>query len=125
MTTKSPVQAGLRCRCFNCGEGQVFRGYLAIKPACEACGQDLSAADPADGPAFFASFLTLILFGPFAFILPMTGWPIWGLILAYIVLLSAAGALMLALLPRFKAVMLNLQLHHRAEEAQFEDREPS
>jgi len=125
MPNQSPVKSGLRCRCFNCGEGRVFRGYLAIKPACEACGQDFSAADPADGPAFFAMFLTLILFGPFAFILPMTGWPVWALILSYIVLLSAAGALMLALLPRFKAVMMNLQLHHRAEEAQFDDSEAS
>ncbi len=123
MSQKSPVMAGLKCRCFNCGEGQVFRGYLTIKPKCDTCGQDFSSADPADGPAFFAMFAALILFGPFAFILPLTGWSVWALVPAYIVLISAMMIFVLWLLRPLKAIMMNLQLHHRAEEARFEDRE--
>ncbi|NBC20929.1 MAG: DUF983 domain-containing protein [Alphaproteobacteria bacterium] len=121
MPQASPVMAGLKCRCFNCGEGRVFRGYLTLKSRCETCGQDFTAADPADGPAFFAMFAALILFGPFAFILPLTGWPVWALVPAYLLLIGAMIAFVLWLLRPLKAILLNLQLHHKAEEAQFED----
>lgn len=121
MSQQSPIMAGLKCRCANCGEGRVFRGYLTIKPKCETCGRDFSSADPADGPAFFAMFAVLILFGPFAFILPMTGWPVLALVPAYIVLIAVMMVFVLWLLRPLKAIMLNLQLHHRAEEARFED----
>ncbi len=120
MSNPSPVMSGLKCRCFNCGEGEVFRGYLTIKDECAACGQDFRAADTADGPAFFAMFAVLIVFGPFAFILPMTGWPIWGLVPAYIILLSLMAFFILWLLRPLKAVMLNLQLHNKAQQAHFE-----
>lgn len=53
----TPVQntlsTGLRCRCPRCGEGPLLRGYLTVRDACTACGQDFSFAEPADGPAFF------------------------------------------------------------------------
>lgn len=51
--TLSPYQTGFRCRCPRCGKGNLFDGFLAVKPACEICGLDFGFADPADGPAFF------------------------------------------------------------------------
>src|SRR5260370_21946516 len=43
-----------RCPC--CGEGRLFRGFLALHSRCERCGLDFSFADSADGPAFFVIF---------------------------------------------------------------------
>ncbi len=49
----SPVSTGVRGRCPRCGQGHLFKGFLALAPRCDACGLDLTFADPADGPAFF------------------------------------------------------------------------
>ena len=49
----SSLSAGLRCRCPNCGQGKLFKGYLTLAEGCDQCGLDYSFADPADGPAFF------------------------------------------------------------------------
>lgn len=48
-----PTSTGLRGRCPRCGQGHLFKGFLTLKPGCEACGLDYSFADPGDGPAFF------------------------------------------------------------------------
>ena len=62
----SALSAGLRCRCPNCGEGPVFRGFLKFRDRCEACGADLTVADAGDGPAFFVMFAALIFIVPLA-----------------------------------------------------------
>lgn len=64
MTTEwpllSPTRTGIRGLCPRCGKGKIFNGFLTLKPVCEVCGLDLSFADPADGPAFFAICFTSI-----------------------------------------------------------------
>lgn len=120
--TPSPVVSGLRCKCFNCGKGDVFAGYLRLNQKCPECGQDFAAADTADGPAFFVMFAALILFAPLFFLLPLTNWPVAGLVSGFAVLSAACLAFILWLLRPFKAVLMNLQLANRAEEARFEDR---
>jgi uncharacterized protein (DUF983 family) len=45
----SVARATLTCRCPRCGKGRLFDGLLAIRPACEVCGLDLSGADTGDG----------------------------------------------------------------------------
>lgn len=54
MRRPSSIEAGLRCRCPECGEGKLFSGFLTIADKCDRCGLDFSFADPADGPAFFS-----------------------------------------------------------------------
>ena len=121
MAKTTPVRAGLRGKCFNCGEGSVFDGYLKLRSTCAVCGQDFGKGDTADGPAFFVMFAALILFAPFFFFLPLLDWPMWALVLGFLVLSALTlGFIMWALRP-FKAVLLNLQLANRAEEAAFED----
>ena len=90
----SPISAGLAERCPSCGQGRVFRAYLKFKPACEACGQDFTKADTADGPAFFVGFFVLILFAPFGFIIPMADQPIWwkALMMIILVIITVAAA---------------------------------
>ena len=64
----SPLKTGLRGRCPRCGEGQLFDGFLTLKPRCEACGLDYSFADPADGPAFFVMMFVCV---------PAVAFPLW------------------------------------------------
>ena len=48
---------GLACRCPNCGEGRIFDGFLAVKPTCETCGEDLSHQRADDLPAYLNIFV--------------------------------------------------------------------
>ena len=47
------LRVGIKGRCPHCGEGALFKGFLALEQRCEACGLDYGFADSADGPAAF------------------------------------------------------------------------
>jgi uncharacterized protein (DUF983 family) len=118
----SPISAGLRCRCPNCGEGQVFRGFLTFKERCEACGADLTIADAGDGPAFFVMFLTLIFIVPAAMFVELAfSPPRWVHILIWppVILIFC-----LLLLRPTKATMFALQWRHKAGQAKLEEQGP-
>lgn len=116
---QSPVEAGIKLRCGNCGRGKLFKTYLKFKDECEVCGQNFSIADTADGPAFFVGFLALIIFTPafvIAAILPETT---FGFVISMTLMSIICLGTILFLLPPFKGVLFNLQIHHRAEEGKF------
>ena len=117
----TPILSGLRQRCGACGEGRLFHAYLKLNEACPHCGRDMRAADTADGPAFFVGFGVLILTAPFLFLVPMSPLPALLKVLAMIGVGALVTGLCLWLLPVAKGILLNLQLHHDAEEANFED----
>jgi uncharacterized protein (DUF983 family) len=119
MADVSPILSGLRLKCGRCGEGKLFRKYLVVADACDVCGRDLSEAETADGPAFFVGFGVLILLAPFLFILPIAPFGLWLKVFAFVLLIGTLVGLILLFLPLTKAVLLNLQLHHSAEEAVF------
>jgi len=121
MSISAPLKAAFRHRCGVCGEGKLYDGFLKLKPACEHCGQDFTIADTADGPAFFVGFGIMIVLAPFYFVLPIANIPIYAKAIGYVAVLSATAGLTLWLLPLAKAVLFNLQIHHRAEQAQFEE----
>lgn len=121
MPKSSPIIAGLRLRCGQCGEGKLYAGYLKLNTACPACGRDMTAADTADGPAFFVGFGVLVLLAPFLFLLPMSPMPVVAKVFAFAALCAVLIGLCLVLLPIAKAVLLNLQLHHDAEEVTASD----
>ena len=121
MAAYNPVPTGLRGRCSNCGKGSVYDGYLKLKPKCEVCGADWSNADTGDGPSFFVTFAALILFAPFFFLLPLIGWPWPALVFSVVIVAAAMLAFMLWGLRVGKAILLNLQVANRAEEARFEE----
>ncbi len=60
MGALTPVQAALRRRCPQCGEGRLLSGFLEAAPRCESCGLDLSRFEAGDGPAFFAGALSAV-----------------------------------------------------------------
>ncbi|MBV8793050.1 MAG: DUF983 domain-containing protein [Pseudolabrys sp.] len=113
-----PISRGLRGRCPRCGEGHLFSGFLNIRPSCEKCGLDFSAADAGDGPAIFviliggfvvvfAALITEVVYTP----------PIWLHVVLWLPLI-----LLVTLIPlrAIKGLLLALQFHHRAAEGRLE-----
>ena len=121
MSISVPLKAALSGRCGVCSEGRLFEGFLKLKPNCDHCGQDFTVADTADGPAFFVGFFIMIVLAPFYFILPAAEIPLAAKVMGYSVVLGATVGLGYWLLPLAKAALLNLQIYHGAEQAQFED----
>lgn len=121
MSTPSAWEAGLRCRCPQCGQGEVFQGYLKFADACRACGADFKAADAGDGPAVFVILIVGAIVAPLLIVLQfgleLPGW------LALTITLVAAIVLCLALLPPFKSVLFAFQWKHKASEATVGDLE--
>jgi uncharacterized protein (DUF983 family) len=113
----SPFAAGLRGRCPACGQGKLFRGFLALRPNCEHCGLDYAFADSGDGPAVFviliggfivvgAALVAEILYQP----------PLWlhALLWGPLILVVTLAPLRL-----LKGLLIALQYHHKAEEGRF------
>ncbi|WP_199259324.1 DUF983 domain-containing protein [Paracoccus binzhouensis] len=60
-------QAVLRAalgRCPACGQGRLFRGYLAVNPSCPHCGEALHHQRADDGPAYLTILLVSHLGAP-------------------------------------------------------------
>ncbi len=119
MSNVSPLSAGWKCRCPECGEGQLYRGYLEMNDKCAACSADFTIADSGDGPAFFVMFTALIFLAPAAMIFELAfSPPRWVHIVIWI---PVVFAFCMALLRPFKAILFAMQWKHKAEEARFED----
>ncbi len=105
--TRRSLLRGFRRRCPACGKGAMFEGYLAVRPACPTCGEELHHQRADDGPAY----LTILIVGHL--MAPMLMW----VFVAYrpsalnLTLIFASGciALSLFLLPRLKGAMVALQ----------------
>ncbi|HVY17850.1 MAG TPA: DUF983 domain-containing protein [Rhodopila sp.] len=100
------VNRGLHRRCPNCGEGALFRGFLAIEPECPHCGAN-NAAYPSDD---LPPYLTIVIVGHI--IVPLFMWtdhafvpPIW---VQCAIWLPLTALLTLALLPFVKGAAVGL-----------------
>lgn len=114
----SALSAGLKCRCPNCGEGYLYRGFLAFKDRCDACGADLTIADTGDGGSFFVMFAALILIVPSAMFFEFALHPpVW---LHIIIWPPLTFAFCLFLLRPTKALLFALQWKHKAGEGRVE-----
>jgi len=115
-----PFQAGLRGRCPRCGEGRIFDGYIAVRPACGACGLDNSFADSADGPAVFVMLIIgFIVVGLALWLEVNHGPPLW---LHFLLWVPLTLALCLPTLRWLKGIMIALQYTNRAAEGRLDDR---
>ena len=98
---------GLARRCPNCGEGHLFRGFLAVQPTCEACGNENAAYKADDGPAYF----TLLIVGHL-FIAPLLTFSFiwtWPLAVVLGLTLPALVLVTLAMLPFVKGAFIGVQ----------------
>ncbi len=118
MANPSPLLAGLRGRCPNCGEGPLFDGFLKVAGACEACDYDLAKADSGDGPAVF---VILIAGALIAFSALFTEVAVRPPILVHLIIwLPATLFLCLRLLRPMKGLILAAQFMNKASEARNE-----
>jgi uncharacterized protein (DUF983 family) len=106
----SVMRTALGCRCPRCGEGRLFTNLLTVRPACPACGLDLSAEDAGDGPAVFVIFLLgLIVVGLAAIVEVKFAPPLWVHLLLWAPLIVGGAILLLRPL---KAGLIALQYRH-------------
>lgn len=110
----SPFVTGFFCRCPRCGEGALFKGFLSLNARCESCGLDLKFADSGDGPAIFVIFAVSPIVMILAFVTEALFHP--APYVHLILWIPTIIVLCLALLRPFKATMIALQYHHKAEE---------
>jgi len=116
-TLSGSILAGLSCSCPRCGKGKLFRGYLTLRPQCEACGLNYGFADAGDGPAvfimFFAGFIVVgaALLTEIAYQPPYWVYAVLWLPLILIVTLGP--------LRPMKGLMIALQYYHQAGERRF------
>jgi uncharacterized protein (DUF983 family) len=117
----SPFQTGLRGRCYVCGEGSVFSGFLKFAPRCEACGESYELEDAGDGPAIFVIFIAGFIIIPAALAFSMiTNAPMWLTIVIWAPILIV---FCIALMRPLRGLMLNMQLANKASEARLDDDE--
>jgi uncharacterized protein (DUF983 family) len=113
------VRAGVRGRCPRCGDGALFDGLLALRPACRRCGLDFGFADAGDGPAVFVIMIIGFVVVGLALWLELAyGPPLWLHLLLWIPLTLV---LCLALLRALKGILINLQYKHAAREGTIDD----
>lgn len=101
---RQALWAGMLNRCPNCGEGHILRGYLAVRPECEACHEDFRPYPAADGPAFFTITIVMLL------LIPMIGFG-WTIFRAepltfFLVLTAVTTALTMGLLRPIKSAFV-------------------
>ncbi|MDP3175762.1 MAG: DUF983 domain-containing protein [Phenylobacterium sp.] len=101
------LKRGLARRCPNCGEGQLFRGYLKVEPSCEACGHDTASYRADDGPAYFTILLVgHLVVAPLLCFSFIWTWPV-GLVIA--LTFSLITAVTMTLLPLVKGGFIGVQ----------------
>ena len=113
-----PVKVGLAGRCPGCGEGRLFKGFLAIDEGCGTCGLDYSFADAGDGPAVFAILLIGFVVVALALWTEVTlNPPLWVHFLLWIPLTLALGMTALRLI---KGLLIAVQYRNKAAEGRLE-----
>ncbi|MEE8500349.1 MAG: DUF983 domain-containing protein [Kiloniellales bacterium] len=112
---RSPLRAGLACKCPRCGQGPLYDGFLSVAERCAVCGLDLQKADSGDGPAVFIIFILGFLVVPLALIFEAKVAPPMWLHMAIWPPLILGGAL--GLLRPMKGLIIALQFRNKASES--------
>lgn len=107
---KSGFQAvlrGIQNRCPSCGQVRLFLHFLKPIDRCTMCGQDWTAHQADDFPAYVAIFLTGHIMAPIIITLVNhANLPMWGMMM---LILAVATTLMLALLQPAKGAIIAIQ----------------
>jgi len=105
------LRRGWSRRCPSCGTGKMMAGYLKVADRCPDCGEELSHHRADDGPAY----LTILVVGKVVMALYLAVYVMWepSPYVMIAVCWSAALAMALWLLPRFKGALVALQWSRR------------
>ncbi|PWL19094.1 hypothetical protein DKP76_00520 [Falsochrobactrum shanghaiense] len=118
----NPVGSGITGHCPRCGEGRLFKGYLAVAPRCEICGLDYSFADSGDGPAAFAILIiSFIVLGAALWLEVNFGPPLW---VQFTLWVPIAIILSLIAMRSIKGVLINMQYRHKAAPGLIDNQRP-
>jgi len=114
----SPSQTGLRGRCPRCGEGRLFKGFLALQPSCANCGLDYEFIDSGDGPAVFVILIVGFIVAFLALYVEFTFQPpFWVHILLWVPLILG---LSFGMLRPLKGLMIAIQYRTKAEQGRLQ-----
>lgn len=117
-TLPSPWKTGMAGRCPRCGEGRLFKGFLKVRPRCEACGLDFGFADSADGPAVFIMLIAgFAVLGSALYVEIAYEPPIW---LHLAIWLPLSVVVCLAMMRPLKGLAVALQYANQAGEGRFD-----
>ncbi len=107
-----PVRAGLLCRCPDCGQGKLFKGFLTVTDHCPACDYDFTTLNTGDGAAIFVMQIAggIVVFGAL-FVQVAYDPPVWAMLM---VALPLVAGLSLGLMRPAKGVMVALQMRNKA-----------
>ena len=113
-----PVRAGLAGRCPRCGEGRLFKGFLALGERCGNCRLDYSFADAGDGPAVFVILIIGFVTVGLALWLEVNYAP--PLLLHFLLWIPLTIILSLAALRGLKGLLIVLQYRNKAASGQID-----
>jgi uncharacterized protein (DUF983 family) len=106
--------AAMRGYCPRCGQGRLFKGFIAIQPRCQVCGLDFTFIDSGDGPAVFVIMIVGFIVAFLALYVEFTFQPpFWVHALLWVPLIFG---LSLGLLRPLKGLMIGIQYRQKAEE---------
>lgn len=101
------IRKGMAHTCPNCGKGALYEGYLKLRADCDHCGEDLSHARADDGPAYLSILLTAKVMGTLQLLTYELFQPSpWVMLVTFSI---GVTAMALALLPRFKGMIVGIQ----------------
>jgi len=122
-TLSQSVIRGLTCKCPRCGAGRLFKGYIGLRPACEACGLDYAFTDSGDGPAVFIILIAGFIVVAAALIVEVKYQPpFWVHAALWIPLVLLTTLIPLRVM---KSLLIALQFHHKAAEGRLVKRDLS
>jgi uncharacterized protein (DUF983 family) len=121
-TLSGSIRAGLSCACPRCGQGNLFSGFLTLRPRCDACRLDYSFADSGDGPAVFIMFFAgFVVVGAALIVEAVYHPPYWVHAVLWLPLIFIVT---LGPLRSMKGLLIDLQYFHKAAEGRLGGREP-
>ncbi len=110
-TAKPAKMRGFRRKCPNCGEGNMFSGYLKVADKCDVCSEELFHHRADDGPAYLTILIVGHLLAPLIHFTWINFRP-EPLVMITIFTVFCVG-LSLFLLPRLKGFVVGIQWSRR------------
>ncbi|CUH53213.1 DUF983 domain-containing protein [Shimia sp. R11_0] len=108
---KQALLRGFRCKCPNCGEGPMLKGYLKVRDHCPVCKEEFHHHRADDGPAYLTILIVGHLLAPLLHV-AFVHWRPDPWILFTVFAVGCVG-LSLYLLPRMKGCVVAFQWARR------------
>ncbi|OED47156.1 hypothetical protein AB838_17330 [Rhodobacteraceae bacterium (ex Bugula neritina AB1)] len=109
--TMPALGKGWRCKCPECGKGNLLHSYLKVNNSCSHCGLDLTHARADDGPAYLTILIVGHLMAPLMHVAYFSWRP--EPLVMFTVFTIGCVASSLYLLPRMKGIVIAYQWARR------------